>query len=171
MEDDEFVQAVEASQKHQQKVLADVLRKGPYGQKVVGKASQMASTFAEDDGLHPTLDVENREWRYTLKQGLRAACVGREDAAAVLIVMSTVYISLINFFNSLHLNNRKVDELELTNITYKDPDRDLVIERRLKALRTFAIGLKDEDNALDDRIEALLKSIDAWLGDHCHGSC
>ncbi|NYH16592.1 hypothetical protein [Paraburkholderia bryophila] len=100
-----------------------------------------------------------------------AACVGREDAAAVLIVMSTVYISLINFFNSLHLNNRKVDELELTNITYKDPDRDLVIERRLKALRTFAIGLKDEDNALDDRIEALLKSIDAWLGDHCHGSC
>lgn len=89
----------------------------------------------------------------------------------MLIVMSTVYISLINFFNSLHLNNRKVDELELTNITYKDPDRDLVIERRLKALRTFAIGLKDEDNALDDRIEALLKSIDAWLGDHCHGSC
>lgn len=90
MEDDEFVQAVEASRKHQQKVLADVLKKGPYGKKVVGKASQMASTFAEDDGLHPTLDVENREWRYTLKQGLRAACVGREDAAALLIVMSTV---------------------------------------------------------------------------------
>lgn len=65
-----------------------VAKNGSYGLKQVMRASKMAATYAENDGLHPVQE-EHGEFRYRVQQGLRAACVGREDAAATLILMQT----------------------------------------------------------------------------------
>lgn len=65
-----------------------VAKNGSYGLKHVMRASKLAGTAAENDGLHPT-ENEYGEFRYRVQQGLRAACVGREDAAATLILMQT----------------------------------------------------------------------------------
>ncbi|WP_174909511.1 hypothetical protein [Burkholderia diffusa] len=62
---------------------------GSYGLKLVSTAAKLAANFAQSDGLHPVVD-DNGELRYRIQQGLRAACVGREDAAATLILMQTV---------------------------------------------------------------------------------
>jgi hypothetical protein len=84
--DRQFVDSIQAAKQHQEMVYADTLKKGTYGAKALVQAAKTASDGAENDGLHPELDVPNREWRYTVKQGLRAACVTREDAAATLML-------------------------------------------------------------------------------------
>lgn len=48
-------------------------------------ASMKAAQWANDDGLYPEF-TEWNEPRYTIQQGLRAAHVGREDSAAILIL-------------------------------------------------------------------------------------
>lgn len=53
------------------------------------EASVNSAIWAEQDGLYPTFDEWN-EPRYKVQQGLRAAHVGREDAAATLILMRPV---------------------------------------------------------------------------------
>jgi hypothetical protein len=88
--DREFLKAVEDGKKHQEKMFQDTMKSGGYGLKAIAKASRDASTWAENDGLHPVMDLDTRDWKYTIKQGLRAACVGREDAAANLILQGTI---------------------------------------------------------------------------------
>lgn len=88
--DREYVEAVQQGKKHQEQMYAETMKKGSYGAKLLAQAARNASNWAENDGLHPTLDVENRDRKYTVKQGLRAACVTREDAAATLVLTSTV---------------------------------------------------------------------------------
>jgi hypothetical protein len=53
-------------------------------------ACRNASLWAEQDGLHPKSYTEWNEPRYSIQQGLRAAHVGREDAAATLLLMPPV---------------------------------------------------------------------------------
>ena len=62
---------------------------GSYGLKQLIQAAEKATIYAQNDGLHPAVG-ENGEFRYRVQQGLRAACVGREDAAATLMLMQTV---------------------------------------------------------------------------------
>ena len=90
MDDQEFLRFTEEAKKHREKVMQEATEKGSYGSKLVAQAARQASSFAENDGLYPALDLERRDWRYKVQQGLRAACVGREDAAASLILMRTV---------------------------------------------------------------------------------
>ena len=95
-----------------------------------------------------------------------SARIGKIDDEGLRASIATVYISLINYFNSLHLNNRKVEELEQTHISYNAPDKYQEMERRLKALRKFAADLKTSDVELEKQIVALLASIDTWLASH-----
>jgi hypothetical protein len=95
-----------------------------------------------------------------------SARIGKIDNEGLRASIATVYISLINFLNSFQLNNRKVEELEHTNITYNSANKPIEMERRLKALRKFAEDLKASDIALETQIEALLNSIDTWLTSH-----
>jgi len=90
MDDQEFLQMRKAAEKLQEQLLVDAVKSGTYGRRSMAKAAQQASNFAKGDGLHPVTDIESRELRYSIKQGLRAACVSREDAAATLILMPTV---------------------------------------------------------------------------------
>lgn len=95
-----------------------------------------------------------------------SALIGKIDDEELRASIATVYISLINYLNSFDLNNRKVEELEQTNISYNGPDKSLVMERLFKALRKFATGLQTSDVELDQKIEALVSSIDTWLASH-----
>jgi len=95
-----------------------------------------------------------------------SARIGKIDNEGLRASIATVYIHLINYFNSFHLNNRKVEELEHTNITYNSAYKSVEMERRLKALRKFAEDLKASDIALETQVEALLNSIDVWLISH-----
>jgi hypothetical protein len=95
-----------------------------------------------------------------------SARIGKIDDEGLRASIATAYISLINYFNSFNLNNRKVEELEHTNITYNSANKSVEMERRLKALRKFAEDLKASDIALETQIETLLSSIDAWLSSH-----
>ena len=95
-----------------------------------------------------------------------SARIGKIDNEGLRASIATVYIHLINYFNSFHLNNRKVEELEHTNITYNSANKPIEMERRLKALRKFAEDLKASDIALETQVEALLNSIDVWLISH-----
>lgn len=95
-----------------------------------------------------------------------SARIGKIDDEELRASIATVYISMMNYLNSFHLNNRKVEELEHTNITYNSAHKSLEMERRLNALRKFAEDLKASDIALETEIEALLSSIDAWLSSH-----
>lgn len=52
-------------------------------------AAVKSAIWAEQDGLYPTFDEWN-EPRYKVQQGLRAAHLGREDAATTLILMHPV---------------------------------------------------------------------------------
>jgi len=95
-----------------------------------------------------------------------SARIGKIDDERLRASIATVYISLINFLNSFQLNNRKVEELEHTNITYNSANKSTEMERRVKALRKFADDLEASDIALETQIEALLNSIDTWLTSH-----
>lgn len=59
------------------------------------EASEMATLWAKNDGLHPTWTDEG-EYRYTAQQGLRAAHLAREDSAATLILMRPTLHKLRN---------------------------------------------------------------------------
>ncbi|KVD64878.1 hypothetical protein [Burkholderia ubonensis] len=66
-----------------------VEKHGSYGMKLVNQAAKTAGVWAQNDGLHP-VTTDFGEYRYRIQQGLRAACVGREDAAATLMLMVAV---------------------------------------------------------------------------------
>ncbi len=95
-----------------------------------------------------------------------SARIGKIDDEGLRASIASAYIGLINFLNSFQLNNRKVEELEHTNITYNSANKSAEMERRLKALRKFAEDLKTSDIALETQIAALLNGIDAWLTSH-----
>ncbi len=61
-----------------------------YGDRLLADAAAKTTLWAANDGLHPTTDPETGDFRYDVQQGLRAACVGREDAASTLILMPTI---------------------------------------------------------------------------------
>lgn len=70
----------------------ELFRRGIEQQKRRGAADReyadavdMAKRFAEQADLFPRR-MDDGELRYTVRQGLQAACQGREDAAAVLLV-------------------------------------------------------------------------------------
>lgn len=90
MNDEQFTEFVEKTRQHQQDSVQHMATHGSYGNRLVAGAAIRATEWAKQDGLHPRWDAEAREWRYKVRQGLRAACVGREDAAATLVLMSTV---------------------------------------------------------------------------------
>jgi hypothetical protein len=47
--------AFDEVKQHHDKIIAEALKKGSYGMKLVGRAAQSASAFAESDGLHPAI--------------------------------------------------------------------------------------------------------------------
>ena len=53
------------------------------------KACESAKRWAEQGGLFPSTNEDGEE-RYRIQQGLQAACHGREDTAAVLILQQSV---------------------------------------------------------------------------------
>ena len=52
-------------------------------------ACQQAKSWTGQAGLLPEID-EDGEDRYTARQGVKAACHGREDAAATLILQKSI---------------------------------------------------------------------------------
>ena len=54
---------------------------------VCHEASINATDWAKEDGLHPRSFDDDGRPVYDVQQGLRAAHVGREDAAATLLLM------------------------------------------------------------------------------------
>lgn len=54
------------------------------------EATRLAANWSADDGLMPTKDEETGELKYTIWQGLRAACVGRQDAATSIILQAAM---------------------------------------------------------------------------------
>src|SRR5258708_15070226 len=89
-DEQEFMQSMKDAQDRSDKHYADTMKKGSYVDKVMAAAARQATESAKNDGLHPELDFENRGLKYEVQQGLRAACVGREDAAATFMLMHTV---------------------------------------------------------------------------------
>jgi hypothetical protein len=89
-DDQEFIRVMNDAQARHDKWYADTMKKGSYVQKLTAQAARQAGDNAKNDGVRPVLDVSRRDFRYTVQQGLRAACTGREDTAAVFILMSTV---------------------------------------------------------------------------------
>lgn len=59
-------------------------------QEIILEASQLAGNWSADDGLMPTKDEETGEFKYTIWQGLRAACVGRQDAATSIVLQAVI---------------------------------------------------------------------------------
>lgn len=55
----------------------------------IKSAVDCAKMWAKDDGLFPSVN-EYGEERYYLQPALKAACHGREDAAAILIIQQHV---------------------------------------------------------------------------------
>lgn len=53
------------------------------------KACDSAKRWAEQGGIFPSINEDGEE-RYRIQQGLQAACHGREDTAAVLIIQQSV---------------------------------------------------------------------------------
>ncbi|OSR69151.1 hypothetical protein BV326_03539 [Pseudomonas syringae pv. actinidiae] len=53
------------------------------------EAGELAKRWAEQGGFHPHTN-EDGEDRYTVQQGLKAACHGREDTAALVIIQQSV---------------------------------------------------------------------------------
>jgi hypothetical protein len=89
-DEQEFIRVMKEAQDRNDKWYADTMKKGSYVEKLTAQAARQAGDNAKDDGIRPVLDVPRRDFRYTVQQGLRAACTGREDTAAVFILMSTV---------------------------------------------------------------------------------
>lgn len=56
-------------------------------------AAQMAKRGSKQDDLMPYRD-ENGELRYTVEQGLKAACHAREEVCAILILQQSVLVRL-----------------------------------------------------------------------------
>jgi hypothetical protein len=54
-------------------------------EKVFFTACWQARNSSRDNGLRPIMDADG-EWRYLPQQGIKAACWGREDAAATLTI-------------------------------------------------------------------------------------
>lgn len=89
-EEQEFMRSMKDAQDRSDKHYADTMKKGSYVDKLMAEAARQATANARGDGLHPALDFESRGFKYDVQQGLRAACVGREDTAATFMLMRTV---------------------------------------------------------------------------------
>lgn len=55
----------------------------------IRNAGELAKHWAERDGLFPRID-EDGEQHFRIQQGLRAACNGREDVTALVILQAAV---------------------------------------------------------------------------------
>jgi hypothetical protein len=53
------------------------------------KAFDLAKSWAARDGIHPFVDEDGEE-HYRVRQALKAACHGREDTAALVIMQHSV---------------------------------------------------------------------------------
>ena len=71
-------------QAHSENLSAQYAKKGSVNRDWFG-AAHSAAQWAKQDDLHPAID-EYGESRYTIQQGLKAACHGREDIAAILVI-------------------------------------------------------------------------------------
>jgi hypothetical protein len=84
---------VDADLERHRKELHEFALKASAASRDVALAAEMARSSAIDNGLFPVRD-ENGEFVYTAQQGLKAACLAREDAAATLIVQQSVLTRL-----------------------------------------------------------------------------
>ncbi|GFZ66706.1 hypothetical protein PSE10B_32280 [Pseudomonas amygdali pv. eriobotryae] len=57
--------------------------------KEIQKAFDLAKGWAARDGIHPSIDEDGQE-HYRIQQALKAACHGREDTAALVIIQQSV---------------------------------------------------------------------------------
>jgi hypothetical protein len=94
IEDQEFIKSMKDAAARSEQHYAETMKNGAYVQKLIAKAAKQAANNAINDGIRPVLDVPGRAFKYEVQQGLRAACVGREDAAATLMLMSPVLETL-----------------------------------------------------------------------------
>jgi hypothetical protein len=62
----------------------------PYEHQALEAAADSAMRSAWGDGLWPKVDPISNSRTYTIWQGLRAACVGREDSATAVILLTNV---------------------------------------------------------------------------------
>ncbi len=75
-------------QAHAEKQIMEAARRDSVSRDFYG-ATLIAMRYAKQDGLHPAID-EFGENRYSVQQGLKAACNAREDVAATLIIQQSV---------------------------------------------------------------------------------
>lgn len=61
----------------------------PSHNKEFQEAFDLAKSWAARDGIHPSVDEYGRE-HYRIQQALKAACHGREDITALVILQQSV---------------------------------------------------------------------------------
>ncbi|MES2012945.1 MAG: hypothetical protein V4445_04275 [Pseudomonadota bacterium] len=71
-----------------QKLLSNAASKGSVDKDFYG-ASLFALNSIKADGLEPFENVDG-ELEYSLQQGLKAACHGREETAAILLIQKSI---------------------------------------------------------------------------------
>jgi hypothetical protein len=71
-----------------EKLFTDAASKGAVNKDYYG-AALFAHNSIKTDGLEPS-ENEDGELEYSLQQGLKAACHGREDTVAILIIQKSI---------------------------------------------------------------------------------
>lgn len=75
-------------QDYAEKQIAEAAKKDSVSKDFYG-AALLAMHSTKQDGLHPSIN-EYGESKYTIQQGLKAACHTREDVAATLIIQQSI---------------------------------------------------------------------------------
>lgn len=79
----------ERHEEHSRQQMEHLSKKGSAAERAFFGASLYAKDAAKEQGLMPERR-EDGEVRYTVQQGLRAACCAREDAAATLVIQLAI---------------------------------------------------------------------------------